>query len=280
MTGGWHLINIAWDGSGGGGGNTSWWVDGQFIESAVVGGAFTWDTFRIGAFTGVPTYTAFYDDLALSYTLADHPYGDGFINAFVPTSDGTHVITGTGDFQRGNTGTDILNATTTAWQLIDDVPLPSGAVTEADCWRAVAPVNGTDYPEAIFGPASGVPTPILPPRAVEVILAYHQIATGAGSMDVGLNDNGTVDLALSLSGAAGVVTYRYARKHYALAPTGGAWTLKSGAGNFSNLRVRFRSADANPDQCLDAIMIEAEFPYYKPRTPLNIQQSVNRASTF
>lgn len=277
LSGGWHRVEIAWDGTPG---NYSWYVDGVLIETVVAGGASTWDTFQIGAATGSPTYTAFYDDIVLSNTLADHPIGGGYVNHFVPTADGTHNIAGTGDFQRGNSGTDILNATTTSWQLIDDVPLPSGAVDEADNQRAVAPVNATDYPEVVFGPAPGISTPTFAPRAVEVILAHHQIATGAGSFDVQLNDNGTTDAVVSVVGAAGVVTYRYARKHYATPPTGGAWKVTSGAGNFNNLRSRFRCGDANPDACLDGIMIEAEFDYVGSPKRKFINQSVNRASTY
>jgi hypothetical protein len=208
----------------------------------------------------VITYTAdmYVDDVIVTNTLADYPIGAGYVNHFVPTSDGTHNIAGSNDFERGNTGTDIINSTTTAFQLIDDVPLPSGAVNEADDQLALAPPNATDYVECIFGPAPGINTPTVAPRAVEVILAYHQIGTQNGSMKVNLNDNGTVNTVFETVGAAGVTTYRYARKHYALALLGGAWTL-SGNGNFNNLRDRFYSADAAPDQCLDAIMIEAEF---------------------
>lgn len=218
------------------------------------------------------TYEMSFDDIVVSNTAGDYPIGAGYVNRFIPTSDGTHNIAGAGDFERGNSGTDILNASTTAFNLIDDVPLPSGTVDEADCQRAVAPPNATDYPECVFGPAAGVSTPTVAPRAVEVVLAHHQIATQTGSMRVALNDNGTTDDVLALVGAAGVVTYRYARKHYALAPTGGAWTVAAGAGNFNNIRSRFLSADPAPDQCLDAIMIEAEFaevakarPPYLPR---------------
>jgi hypothetical protein len=233
-------------------------VDGQRLGTA---------TFAIAASDlqrvfGGSTHTAafdFYDDDVVATTVgADHPIGDGYVLAFVTTSDGTHNVAGTGDFQRGNTAVDILNATTTAYQLIDDVPIPTGTVNEADNWRAVAPPNSTDYVESIFGPVSGT-APNTAPRAVEVAIAHHQISTQSGNIRVALNDNGTVNDVMNLTGA-GVVTYRYISKHYATAPTGGAWTVQSGAGNFNNIRNRFYSSDAAPDQCLDAIMIEAEFP--------------------
>src|SRR5262249_34270136 len=93
------------------------------------------------------------DDVLASVTSGDYPIGDGYVNHFVPTSDGTHNVAGTGDFQRTLTGTDILNSTTTAFQLVDEVPLDSG--TPTDFINLIAPPNATDYVEVVYGPASG-----------------------------------------------------------------------------------------------------------------------------
>jgi len=232
-----------------------------------------------GAGTPSTTTDMYCDDFVISATTGDYPLGNGYIHPFILTADGTHNIAGTGDFQRGNTGVDILNATTTAFQLVDDVPLPSGAVDQADCWRGVAPANPTtDYVEGLFGPASGIPTPGKGPRAVEVILAHHQISTTVGQMSVQLNDNGTVNDIFNTGAAAGVTTYRYATKQYATGPAG-AWTVVSGAGNFNNVRCRFLAQDANPDQCLDAIMIEAEFAEPQQKI-VQVKQAVNRSNTY
>lgn len=240
------------------------WVTAAYINGVAVPNlnyAQAADTAAMGLSLGLDAASVvgecLIDDVIVSATSVDFPIGAGSVLPFIPTSDGTHNIAGTGDFQRGNTGTDILNATTTAFQLVDDVPLPSGAVAEADCIRCVAPPNATDYVENVFGPAAGGATPTVAPRTVEAILVHHEITTGTCNLRVGLNDNGTVNDVYNVT-AAGVVTYRYARKHYATAPTGGAWTL-SGAGNFNNLRVRTFSSDATPDPCLDSIMLEAEF---------------------
>jgi hypothetical protein len=224
---------------------------------------------RLG-FSTSDTFDIFYDDIVISKTTADYPIGAGYIHHFVPTSDGTHNIAGTGDFQRGNTGVDILNATTTAYQLIDDIPLPSGAVAEADCWRGVAPANpASDYVEVKFGPAPGIPTPTVAPRAVEFILAHHQISTTVGQMAVNVFDGGSLSTVFDTGSAAGVTTYRYARKNYI---TGGTWHIGGAdSGDFGNLRTRFVGIDCNPDQCLDAIMIEAEFDEFRHRQE-DIQQ--------
>lgn len=248
--------------------NNPWTVDvqvngipcGQAVSATA--GSTTAEQLRIGTQQGFGsgiTIDALFDDVTISTTAADYPIGPGYVDPFVPTADGTHNIAGAADFQRGNSGTDILNATTTAFQLVDDVPLPSGTVDEADNIRAVAPPNATDYVECVFGPAPGIATPTVAPRAVDVVLAHHQIATQVGQSIVELNDNGTIDTIFDTGAAAGVVTYRYANKHYAAGPAG-PWVIGGGGnGDFTDLRCRFRAPDATPDQCLDAIMIEAEF---------------------
>lgn len=220
------------------------------------------------------------DDIQISTTLADYELPNRAFHAMVPVADGTHNIAGTGDFQRGNTGTDILNATTTAYQLIDDVPLPTGAVDEADNWRAVAPPNATDYPESVFGPIANAPFPLGPPSVVEAVAAHHQISTGVGSSEALLNDNGTTATIFSLSAAAGVTTYRYATAHFTAPPSGGTWSASGAGGNINGLRVRFRCSDANPDQCLDAVMLEVGFNVIPAPKPMVIGQAVMRSVTY
>lgn len=229
-------------------------------------------TMNLGVISATTTADIYYDDFICSNTSADYPIGNGSVQTFIPTSDGTHNVAGTGDFQRTLTGTDILNATTTAFQLIDDVPLESGA--SVDWINMVAPPNATDYVECIFGPAPNIMIPVFAPRAVEVIAGIHQAGTGTGNMEIRINDNGTTDAMYSATTVAGTTTVTYKRKHYATAITGGAWKITSGAGNFNNLRVRFGSpatVDANPDQYLDCIMVEAEFPEDPPMTLNNYQ---------
>lgn len=210
-TGAWYRIDFDFNISTGGNDTCDVQIDGTAVGQATAAGeSAATATLALGAFSST-TADFYIDDVVLSNTAADYPIGAGYVNHFVPTSDGTHNIAGTGDFQRGNTGTDILNATTNAYLLIDDVPLPSGAVDEADCQRAVAPPNATDYVEGVFGPGPGISTPTVAPRTVEAILAHHQVATQTGMMKVDLNDNGTVDSILNITPAtAGVTTYRYA----------------------------------------------------------------------
>jgi hypothetical protein len=218
------------------------------------------------------------DDIIASTTSADYPIGNGVVNHFIPTSDGTHNVAGAADFRRGNTTTDITNATTTAWQLIDKVPLdPTTAPTDDQWIRIVAPPNATDYVECVFGPASGISTPTVAPRAVEVIAEVFAAGTGLSDEIIKLNDNGTLDNIYDGTQIAGVVTGTYKKKHYATAPsTGAAWTVAL----FNALRMRYGFAtDANPDKSLMGIMIEAEFPEPKQKI-VQVEQAIKRSNYY
>lgn len=203
------------------------------------------------------TADVYFDDLVVSQTSGDYPIGDGFVHAFVPTSDGTHNVAGAADFRRGTTATDILNATTTAYQLVDEVPLDSGTPDTDDYISCFNPPNSTDYVEVKYGAAPSSSTPAEGPRAVEVVYIHHEAGTGFGVSAAKLNDNGTISNVHAAGSVVGGTALRYESKHFATAPsTGVAWT----AALFNNLRMRFGfSSDANPDQYFDGTMIEAEF---------------------
>jgi hypothetical protein len=214
---------------------------------------------------GSATADIIIDDLVLSQTAADYPLGAGYVNHFVPTADGAHNVAGANDFERGGTGTDITNATTTAYQLIDDVPLDDVTPDTDDYINMIAPPNATDYVECIFGPAPGISTPTTGPRAVEVIAGIHQAGTGTGNMEIRLNDNGSMGTIYTATTVAGTTTIIYKRAHFADPPSAASvWNAAGDGGNgdFLDLRMRFGSPaalDVNPDQFLDCIMIEAEF---------------------
>lgn len=211
--------------------------------------------------TVVGTADMFFDDVLVSNTFADYPLGAGYVNHFVPTADGTHNVAGAADFRRGDTTTDILNSTTNAYLLVDDVPLDDTTPDADDHIRIVAPANNTDYVELVFGPAPGISTPTTGPRSVEVICEVFAAGTGLSDEIIKLNDNGTVDNIYDGTQVAGVTTGTYKRKHYATPPTGGSWVVGGGGnGDFNDLRLRYGYAtDANPDKSLMCAMIEAEF---------------------
>ncbi len=278
-TGQWLLLDLLVDSSA-----DPWTVDAQVDHNSLT-------QFTLAAAAGnlvfptvgrlypgaAATVDIFFDDVLISLTKTDYPIGEGYINHFVPTSDGSHNVAGAADFKRGAAGVDITNSTTDSYLLVDDIPMDDTTPDANDYINAIAPANATDYTENRFGPASGVGTPSAGPRAAEVITANHQFGTGNGVSATKLNDNGSEDSVMSLSGA-GVTTIRYYRKHYATMVGGGAWTLA----RFNNLRVRFGySSDANPDQYFDCAMIEAEFsPPPVASSQKAILQAVRRASVF
>lgn len=256
-TGTWYRLDFDFNCNTGGNDTCDVQVDGSACgQATATGSSAASTTITTGVFGANSTADVFFDDVLLSQTAADYPLGAGKVDHFVPTSDGTHNVAGANDFEFSGTGTDITNATTTAFTLIDEVPLDTG--TPTDYINLIAPPNATDYVECVFGPASGISTPTYAPRAVEIIAAYASSAVGTNNLRLAVNDNGTTNDMFNAN-AAGATTCLYARKHYATAPTGGAWVITSGAGNFNNLRIRCLTNDAAPDPFFVGIMVEAGF---------------------
>ena len=248
-TGSWHRADIRVNPAA-----NPWIVDVTFngTNTDTVSPAFT------AASNGSPTwgdpnsktFDVFLDDLIVSETSGDYPLGTGYVLSYIPNADGTHNIAGANDFERTLTGTDITNATTTAWQLIDDRPLESVAT---DFINGIAPPNATDYVEWQYEDSAEA----VAPRTVEAIFGHHD-AGGAGTNNftVTLRRNGTGDTSNIFSGTTNVgATLTYKRAHFATAPGGAAWTDAI----FDDLRSRFLVTDASPDPYIDGIMLEAEF---------------------
>ena len=209
------------------------------------------------------TADIFFEDYLLSRTGADYPLGAGYVNHFIPTADGTHNIAGANDYERGTLGTDITNATTDAYLLIDEVPLDDTTPDADDFINQTLPTTGS-YTEHIFGPAAGITTPTTGPRTVECIIGIHQAGTGTGNMQVRLNDNGAMGTIYDVTTVAGTTTITYKRAHFADPPSAASvWNAANdgGDGDFRDVRIRFGSnvVDTNPDQYLDCVMLEAEF---------------------
>lgn len=198
------------------------------------------------------TFDIYYDDFLMSATTADYPLGPGYVKSYIPNADGTHNIAGANDFERSLTGTDITNATTDAFELINDRPLPTTAV---DFINGIAPPNATDYVEWQYEDSSESD----PPRAVEAILAVHNANTvGSNAYQVTLREHAGGTTGDIFNGAdAGSASISYKRAHFATVPgTSDPWTTTK----FNALRSRFLVSDSAPDPYIDAAMLEAEFP--------------------
>ena len=238
-------------------------VDGVALgqKTSASGGAAA--TFAVGARGNNVTGDWFYDDVAISATSGDYPIGAGHVHHFVPVADGSHNVSASNSFTKGDSGSGVFitNPTTDSYQLIDDVPLDDATPDAGDHIGVIVGAGSSNYVEHRLGPASGISTPALGPRGIEVIYGHHAQGSGSASPhSVKINDNGTEDTVQAFS-ATGAVTTRYGRKHYTNPPSAAAvWTTATGDGNFNNLRTRFGyvNAPSNPAY-LSCVMIEAEF---------------------
>ncbi len=276
-------------------GSTTYVMDGkidgvaftQFSESGKI------NTTSSAIIIGDPSFNTTWDfnvdDFLVSTTAADYPLGAGYVNHFIPTSDGTHTAAGTttvkGTLAAPTGGGAITAATTDAFNWVNGVPLLGGASDNTRLINAQTAAS-TTYVEVKFGPASGISTPTAGPRAVQVITADREASTATCNFITKLNDNGTESDVVNRGTVAGVTTDRYATKQFATAPTGGAWNANSsGAAAFNNIKARFGySSDATPDVYWRGIMVEAEFeelvaPPLPPK-PLIYLQAVKRAANF
>jgi hypothetical protein len=256
--------------AGGGGDDTSdVMVDGKPCGRATAAGLSIASTlFTLGVLYAV-TADIIFEDVILSNTAADYPIGPGYVKSYIPNADGTHNVAGANDFERSLTGTDITNATTDAYTLIDERPLPSTAV---DFINGIAPPNPTDYVEWQFEDSAES----VAPRAVEGIVVHHDAGgSGTNNWTVELRDStGIINFGNIWSGTTNVgSTITYKTKNYPDA-AGGAWTTTS----FNGIRGRFLVSDASPDVYLDAVMLEAEFPgpYAPPPSTLYRPYSIPR----
>lgn len=232
-----------------------------------------------GATTSISSGVVFLDDYAHSVTSADYPIGAGYVKSYIPNADGSHNVAGANDFERSATGTDITNATTTAFQLIDDRPIKSGTVTEYI--NGIAPPNATDYVEWQYEDS----TEPQAPRAVEAILTLSDAATAGGNdATITLRESAGATSANIFTGdiaapAAGTAVFK--RAHFAKVPgTSDPWTTTK----FNALRSRFLVTDAAPDPWVASAMLEAEFEEVaaaEPRGKITIiSQARQRAAVW
>lgn len=254
-TGQWYRIDVDFNVQTGGSDLCDVKVDGTSCGQATATGAAAGDTVLTLGVTSICTADVYYDDMLLSLTAADYPIGAGYIKSYIPDADGSHNVAGANDFERSATGTDITNATTDAFQLINDRPIKSGTLTEYI--NGIAPPNATDYVEWQYEDSAES----VAPRAVEAILTLSDAATsGANACTITLRESGggtSADIFTGDTNAPGAGTAVFKRAHFATVPgTATAWDTTK----FNALRSRFLVSDAAPDPWVGSAMLEAEFP--------------------
>ena len=225
-------------------------VDGTACGQATVAvAAAAKSIWRVGDALAAATFDMFFDDFWASQSLADYPFGGGYIISYIPNADGTHTNNGANDVERTLTGTDINIATTTTYQLVGARPMESASTDFINIKVAI-----TDYVEIAYEDS----VESVAPRSVEAIVGYHD-ASGAGTHNfvVTLRDSGggtTADIMAAATRNVGA-TMSWGRAHFTTIPGGGAWTLAA----VNALRSRINASDASPDVYIDGLMLEAEY---------------------
>jgi hypothetical protein len=192
-----------------------------------------------------PTADMFADDIAYSVTGGDYPIGDGRVLSMIGDSDGTHSFVAN-DFEYDNT-TPILSSATDVWTKVSRRPID--ALTPFISQNVI---NSVGYVEVAFEP----PPDTQDARGMEVVSNQHASATGANTCTLKLNDGGTLSDVYALADFSNT-TASYNSKHYATAPSGGAWTQAK----LNALMFRWGYAtDVTDIPFLDAVILEVEYP--------------------
>jgi ribosomal protein S19 len=245
----WYRIDLHVNGTGQ---TADWQVDGSAQTQLAIGGtAGTYSYLLLGhnastdvAFTA---YTAFYDDAVMSATSGDYPLTNSFIVQYVLNADGTHNTGGGSNFTN-TAGTSLSDATTTAWQLLDEVP-----PTTTDRVEQRLDTSGARYMEARFNSTGASAAPL----SVDFTTAYRTATAANASASIKMRDNaGTTDDNI-VSGTINSTTDLYLAKHYAARPAAlGAWTQAA----LQDIRARFGfGTDVTPDIWFGGMVAEARF---------------------
>jgi hypothetical protein len=253
VAGQWYIIDLKFNISA-----NPWLIDwkidavGQTQFSSALA-ASTFVQLRVGGIVdttaGTPTYNLFVDDIIYGHTAADFPFGDGHCVGLSPNADGTHVFNLAGDFKYTNTVNVAVGATDT-WSRVNSVPL-----TQITNFMAVVTASITEYLEWQF---SDTPAGVTTINGLEVVSRHHSATATANKQTLRINDGGTLsDVATDQSHAN--TTGSYNSKHYATAPTGGAWTKTK----VDALRARWNSSygtvDESPVPFIDGVMFEVDY---------------------
>jgi hypothetical protein len=213
-----------------------WQVDGVAQTQATSAEtASTVHSVRYGSSTTSDAYTANWDDLALSTTGADYPFGDGKGIALLPTGMGTSN-------DGGNLQDDDASAIdATTYTRLDDQPIDS-----ATDWVQQVTTSSTSYVEVTYADTGESCF-----NAVSGLLAYAGSATGNNHGKTSIFEAATESVILSAKMDSAALTYRSAL----VSPTGGSWSQAKVNGLTG--RVGY-STVASPLPYWHALMLEAD----------------------
>lgn len=200
------------------------------------------------------THTFYIDDIVVSGTSANYPFGDGHTYGIYPDGDGTHSFTNN-DFAAPTAANAKLNTATDIWTALkqgtgggtDGVGLNS-TIGEFVSQIVIRTTGYTEYTFAALGSSA-------PIHGLELISAHHGSTTGAHTQSLRLEDGATENVILALVDASDV-TISYNSKCYAVAPsTSGAWSKTL----VDALKARWGySGDVTGNPIFDGIVLEVD----------------------
>ena len=261
----WYWVDVYLNGTNK---TLDWYVDGNAQTQLSIGGsAGTYSSTPIFGCAvtepsgSVPASGTFYiDHVGVSQTSGDFPLTHTAIVGFVPGSDGTHNTGAAGNFTNGTTN--ITNATTTAWTLLDERPASS-----TDKVVQALDTTGLLYVEVNLNSTTEQRTPL----AVDCAGTWRAASAASAAGQVKLRDNlGATDSAI-VNTTIAVTTDTWYTAMFAARPAAlGAWTLSA----LNALRVRLGfGTDVTPDIWFGGITVEVALrddrvPYTPPMPPL------------
>lgn len=258
-------------------------------QYSAAGSAATCTGIQWGAGVGASgTFSHYMDDLVVSGTSGDYPFGEGTVAGLYPMADGTHVTNSTGDFGKGSAaGTGVNQSDTDCWQSLAN-PLSTTIGTN---YLGAIGATSTEYLEFVlenlpmsrFGAAAGWHTSTgSHVHGLMLVVATHSASTTTNNLTARLRDplwDSTADLiALDLSETT--ITVPSVVRYLDLA-LGGRLVDASGGSvgiaGINDLLFRFVSSDVAPDVYLDGFCLEVSYEWNNAEIR-SVRQAVRRGS--
>ena len=238
--GNWYVIDMRLDPRG----TTQtadWRVDGvaQTSTSLTTGAAGAAYAINFGS-TSAATFSANYDDIAISETNADYPIGDGKVLPLRLDGMGTSV--GAASFVND----DATAINSTSWSRLDEIPMGAGT----DFVKQTA-TSTTNYVEMTFEDTTETCVRAVGGRVVYDPQNTNQANDGRTALLDGTTERTIHDGNMAANNA--IMNPKYGT----VAPLGAAWT----ATELNGLRARIGySSDASPNPTWHSLMLEYDVP--------------------
>ena len=200
------------------------------------------------------TATMYVDDIIMSTSASDYPFGAGSVLPMLAASDGTHSFN-VGDFKYNNSS-NVAVAATNVYTYIDTV---LGTDTSDFISQNVS--NASGYVEVGFAAAPSNNYI----NGVMLVSSHHSAGTNSNTCSLKANDNGTIASIYTnqdVSGTGAAINYLDGVLN--AKPSGGAWTTSA----LNSLKARWGySNDVVSIPYLDGLMLEVDFSALSGPTP-------------